>query len=185
MHLAGNLALVTLSASAAAGAGWAVWSGAGRVSDAWVVVGQRHRGEATPDWGRRVREVAAEAARPTLTREAAPAIPDAPVLREPIGNWDEATLAELQREGIDLRHAAELRVALRTVLSDPDPVKRRRVASEIRARFGLTVTPELLGRLELAHGKPSLRLTERGREFVRGVVASVGDMYDALVRLLN
>jgi hypothetical protein len=185
MHLAGNVALVVLSASAATGAGWVAWTGAGRVGDAWRTVDDRHRGDAATGLVQRVREVAAETARPTLTRVVGPAIPDAPVVNERVGAWDEATLAELRREGIELRHAAELRQALAVVLTDPDPAKRRRTAQDVKRRFGLTVTPELLGRLAPVRGTPELTLTERGREFVRGVVASVSAQYDRFVRLLD
>jgi hypothetical protein len=105
-------------------------------------------------------------------------IPGAPVSEDPVQEYDPKVLAELKQEGINLDDIAAIRSTMRTVLTNPDPEARMKAAMDLKARFGLTANPELLGRLESVDGMTAkVSWTEKGKRFVKSVCGSVYGSY--------
>jgi hypothetical protein len=95
-------------------------------------------------------------------------------------------MEELKREGIDLDCVAEIRTAMRTVLTDPDPEARMRMTVELKKKFGLVADPDMLARLDrLENGELKPTWTKKGSAFIRSVAGSVYVSYLAMLEKLT
>ncbi len=175
--------LFSFSCSAVVGGG--LWAGQ-RVHHAAQRVAAHHLVGDPPSTAQRIRELAIETARggPGVTTGTG-ALAGIPLAATPdrAGDWDPATVAALQREGIDVGAVNEIRSALRDALTSPDPALRLARVNELRAKYGLNADPALLGRLDRidADGRMHGSLTGRGRALVASVTGSIATFYHGLV----
>jgi len=177
--------LFTGTCSAVIGGG--IW-GFERVDHASQRVAARHLIGTPPTATQKIKEIAVEAVKGgpgvIVGTGAFAGVPLAPVSNERIGTWDPGTVAELQREGIDVTAVNEIRAALRDVLCEPDPNVRKQKALDLRAKYGVTADPALLGRLDRidARGRVHGTLTEQGKVLIAGMTASIARLYQGLVK---
>lgn len=163
----------TLSASAAAGGTYGAYVGARRVSGAARAVALRHEEDAVrPTFTARIRDIARETWSPAVTGEA----------RGSDGDIDPATIAELQREGIDLAEINELRAMHRDAVTAGHPVEKMRLYLELKRRLVLAAARER--RAAVAASAPYSFCTaavRTGRDAAVSVLDAVTGVWDRLL----